>query len=142
MSNYRQLRSDVIDIKYSEESFWNYLNSKFSFIVPNLCEYLEVDSEAKTSNGEPLVQVLELHRNPLGIDFSVQVYFEIDGDVRYISGKYMIAAINKKLIVKDFEGKVYVTLETRESGVDFWRQAFEEMCTDMISRLKDMSPKI
>ncbi len=142
MSNYRQLRSDVIDIKYSEESFWNYLNSRFSSIVPSLCEYLEVDSEAKTSNGESLVQVLELHRNPLGIDFSVQVYFEIDGDVRYISGKYMIASINKKLIVKDFEGKFYVTLETRESGVDFWKEAFEEMCKDMISRLKDMSPKI
>lgn len=142
MSNYRQLRSDVIDIKYSEESFWNYLNSRFSSIVPSLCEYLEVDSGAKTSSGEPLVQVLELYRNPLGIDFSVHVYFEIDGDVRYISGKYMIAAINKKLIVKDFESKFYVTLDTRESGIDFWKQAFEEMCKDMISRLKDMSPKI
>lgn len=142
MSNYRQLRSDVIDIKYGEEYFWNYLNSRFFSIVPSLCEYLEVDPEAKTTNGEPLVQVFELSRNPLGIEFAVQVYFEIDGDVRYISGKYLIVAVKNELIVKDFEGKLYVTLVTRESGVYFWKPAFDEMCKDMISRLKDMSPKI
>lgn len=142
VATYRELRSEVIDIKFNEENFWKYIDSRMGTISRDLHEYLKVDQGLSTASGDHLVQVFEASRTALGVEFLVHLLFEFDGDVRHITGNYLLVAVGDDLMVHDFERKFCVTLRKRESGIQFWSPAFDEICSDMLSRLKSISPKI